>query len=185
MQVTPVLCQRKWNNLLRTYKATKDNKNGTGRAPTRFLFFKKMDDFLGDKPNISSPHAVDVSKIPSIDTSQPGTSRVGQEFEPEPSGISSGETMEVEVTNKKKDERQGVKRKNFQTEYYKAKTRYYNTKTDILKQKQKSYEQHLAALLEIETRKANWYERKVTSSEKRSKALEEMLLIEKQKTQKE
>lgn len=42
-------CSRKWNNLMRTYRVSKDNKNKTGRAPIKFDFFDEIDDILGDR----------------------------------------------------------------------------------------------------------------------------------------
>ncbi|KAJ8909420.1 hypothetical protein NQ315_013330 [Exocentrus adspersus] len=39
IQFTEKACQKKWFNLMRTYKATLDAKNKSGRAPTRFIFF--------------------------------------------------------------------------------------------------------------------------------------------------
>lgn len=57
---TPELCKKKWLNLLKTYKACKDLKGKTGKGPSRFLFFERMDEILGREPNFSSPHTIDL-----------------------------------------------------------------------------------------------------------------------------
>ncbi|CAH2085768.1 unnamed protein product [Euphydryas editha] len=41
-------CQKKWNNLLRTYRTCKDK---SGRAPIRFMFFEAMDEVIGTRPS--------------------------------------------------------------------------------------------------------------------------------------
>lgn len=56
--VTATQCRNKWNNLLRSYKKHIDGVNTTGSEPSKFHFFKSMDDILGDKPTMSCPHAV-------------------------------------------------------------------------------------------------------------------------------
>jgi len=58
--VSKPACSKKWQNILRTYKSCKDSKKQTGRGSTRFLFYDKMDEFLRQKPNNSSPHSIDV-----------------------------------------------------------------------------------------------------------------------------
>lgn len=70
---TKELCTAKWSNLQRSYKHAKDlsrNQTKTGRAPTKFLFFDVMDEFLGNKPSNSSPHTMGSlkKKIPQSDT---------------------------------------------------------------------------------------------------------------------
>ncbi|GLV40084.1 hypothetical protein CBL_02969 [Carabus blaptoides fortunei] len=65
IEVTPLLCSKKWQNLVRTYKACKDIKNKSGRGPVRFQFFDALDNLLGSKPNFASPHSVDVRNIPT------------------------------------------------------------------------------------------------------------------------
>ncbi|CAH0562923.1 unnamed protein product [Brassicogethes aeneus] len=68
--MTSTGCLKKWQNLLRTYKVCKDAKSKTGRGPTRFNFFEKMDGFLGSQPNNSSPHSIDVQLLGEASTSQ-------------------------------------------------------------------------------------------------------------------
>ncbi|KAK9738600.1 hypothetical protein QE152_g9762 [Popillia japonica] len=45
-----------------------DNRKATGRGTMKFQFFEAMDGFMGGKPNINSPHAVNVSSF--IDNNQ-------------------------------------------------------------------------------------------------------------------
>ncbi|VEN54142.1 unnamed protein product [Callosobruchus maculatus] len=52
--------RKKWENLGRTYKNTKDKKNKSGRYPVRFVYFERMDELLGNKPSNCSPHTFDV-----------------------------------------------------------------------------------------------------------------------------
>nr|CAI5846436.1 unnamed protein product [Callosobruchus analis] len=44
----------------KTYKNTKDKKNKSGRCPVRFVYFDRLDELLGEKPNNCSPHTIDV-----------------------------------------------------------------------------------------------------------------------------
>nr|CAI5847389.1 unnamed protein product [Callosobruchus analis] len=53
-------CKKKWENLIRTYKNTKDKKNKSGRCPVCFVYFDRLDELLGEKPNNCSPHTIDV-----------------------------------------------------------------------------------------------------------------------------
>ncbi|KAI4468017.1 hypothetical protein MML48_2g00001852 [Holotrichia oblita] len=39
-------CEMKWRNLIRTYKAIKDNKKSTGRGAIRFQFYNELDEIL-------------------------------------------------------------------------------------------------------------------------------------------
>ncbi|KAJ8912400.1 hypothetical protein NQ315_013466 [Exocentrus adspersus] len=54
--------RKKWENLCRTYKNCKDLKSKTGRGPTRFKFFEKLDEILGGAPTNCSPHSLDVCR---------------------------------------------------------------------------------------------------------------------------
>lgn len=56
-------CEVKWRNLIRTYKAIKDNKKTTGRGAIRFQFYDKMDEILGEKPTMSCTHTIDSSSL--------------------------------------------------------------------------------------------------------------------------
>lgn len=64
--LTAEMVQSKWKSLVRSYNSAKDNKNKTGRAPSRFQFFEEMDDLLGNKPSNSCKH--------SMESSEPGPS---------------------------------------------------------------------------------------------------------------
>lgn len=56
-----LLCKSKWKSLLRSYSAAVDNKNKTGRGPSRFQFFEEMDAILGTKPSQNCSHTLDTS----------------------------------------------------------------------------------------------------------------------------
>jgi hypothetical protein len=69
--VTFILCLaylRKRQNLQRTYnyKSTKNLKKKTGRGPTRFVYFDRLDELLGEKPNNSNPHSIDVATMQEV-----------------------------------------------------------------------------------------------------------------------
>ncbi|XP_018574656.1 uncharacterized protein LOC108913573 [Anoplophora glabripennis] len=79
----PKTCQKKWENLVRTYKSSKDLKTKTGRGPTKFMFFNRMDEILGDTPTNSSPHSIDVCNISQVEsTHQDSNSNVIEECTP-------------------------------------------------------------------------------------------------------
>lgn len=52
-------CQTKWKSLNRSYSVAKDNKNKTGRGPSRFQFFEEMDAILGTKPSNHCEHTLE------------------------------------------------------------------------------------------------------------------------------
>lgn len=47
---TPDQCHVKWKSLLRSYKLCKENRNRTGKSPSKFNFFNQMDQILGEQP---------------------------------------------------------------------------------------------------------------------------------------
>lgn len=55
------LCKAKWKSLVRSYSAAVDNKNRTGRGPSRFQFFEEIDAILGTKPSQKCSHTLDTS----------------------------------------------------------------------------------------------------------------------------
>ncbi|KAI4463728.1 myb/sant-like dna-binding domain [Holotrichia oblita] len=61
-------CKKKWQNLVRTYKSTKDIRSRTGRGPVKFSFYSRLDDILGDLPSNASPHLLDTDNIESQDS---------------------------------------------------------------------------------------------------------------------
>jgi hypothetical protein len=65
------ICQNKWKNLLRSYKVAKDTKNRTGRGPSRFHFFDKMDDLLGEKPSNKCSHSLESSSLDNLEDQFP------------------------------------------------------------------------------------------------------------------
>lgn len=149
-----------------------------------------MDELLGDKPNISSPHSIDVSQIEN-ESMQPGMSReteAGFTFSTGTSSESQVQTntelvmsRESEPSQEPEGNQPVVKRRNVQAEYLKSKQNYYKTKTESLLKKEEAYEKHLAVLQETERQKASLYERKVKSDEKKAQALSEMVILEKEK----
>ncbi|KAK9738180.1 hypothetical protein QE152_g10090 [Popillia japonica] len=56
------------DNRKATGRGTMNNRKATGRGTMKFQFFEARDGFMGDKPNINSPHAVNVSSF--IDNNQ-------------------------------------------------------------------------------------------------------------------
>jgi hypothetical protein len=71
--VSSYACQSKWKNLLRSCKSCKDHKNKTGRGPSRFLFFEKMD-LLGEKPSNKCEHTLESSNLLHIEDVAPSPS---------------------------------------------------------------------------------------------------------------
>lgn len=65
--VTAVQCQVKWKSLVRTYTTTKDNKNKTGRGPTRFQFLEEIYSILGTKPSNQCDHSLESSEETKTD----------------------------------------------------------------------------------------------------------------------
>jgi len=57
--------QKKWLNLVCTYKNTKDVKSRTGRGPVKFTFYDRLDELLDDSPANASPHTLDVDELQS------------------------------------------------------------------------------------------------------------------------
>jgi hypothetical protein len=57
---------RRRHNLQRTYKSTKNLKKKTGRGPTRFVYFDRLDELLSEKPNNSSPNSIDVATMQEV-----------------------------------------------------------------------------------------------------------------------
>lgn len=49
---------KKWQNLVRTYKNTKDVKSRTGRGPVKFTFYDRLD----ESPSNASPYSLDVDE---------------------------------------------------------------------------------------------------------------------------
>lgn len=66
IQKSAVSCERKWRNLIRTYKNIKDNRQKTGRGSRRFAYYDAMDEILGNKPSTSCAHTINVGVKKSI-----------------------------------------------------------------------------------------------------------------------
>ncbi|KAJ8909741.1 hypothetical protein NQ315_014009 [Exocentrus adspersus] len=59
---TPEQCAQKWKRLERSYKTAKGNQNKSGRSPSRFFFFEKIDNILVTKLSNSCKHALESSE---------------------------------------------------------------------------------------------------------------------------
>jgi hypothetical protein len=101
-----------------TYKDCKEKKKKTGRGPTKFMFFDRLDEIVGDQPNHSSPHTIDL-----VNYAEPNDQIVDQN---------------EEVENSNKHEEAGKpnnrKRKQPTLEYIKMKQQYYEQKELLWKQ---------------------------------------------------
>lgn len=67
-RVTPSQCQIKWKSLIRSYKTAKDNKRKTGKDPSRFAYFRMIDDIFGNKLNSQCAHTLEADgdeKLPT------------------------------------------------------------------------------------------------------------------------
>ncbi|VEN44007.1 unnamed protein product [Callosobruchus maculatus] len=140
-------CKKKWENLVRTYKNTKDKKNKSGRCPVRFVYFERMDELLGDKPSNCSPHTFDV-----------GASTSRQTQEPEAPALAD-QSLENVARQENIETRKKPKR-NISLQYVEVKKTYYDRKAT-------AYEEYTRKKLEI-------MERKVILEERKVKALEAM-----------
>ncbi|KAJ4428639.1 hypothetical protein ANN_24684 [Periplaneta americana] len=70
--VSAIECDRKWRNLLTTYKRRKDTSRKSGEGALPFWEFEAtMDAFMGDKPNIEPPRSHLVSTLPQTDHTSP------------------------------------------------------------------------------------------------------------------
>lgn len=166
-------CSKKWQNLMRTYKVSKDVKTKSGRGPTRFLFFDRMDEFLGDQPNNSSPHSIDVNS-PSCSShnlevnishsmSNPGCSSKNSSCESTVSGSNCQDTTDKE--NKVSNPR---KRRNIMQDYIKRKTCFLqNREAEIQKEKEEKHKRHQERM--------DVFKKKMELEERRIKALEELV----------
>lgn len=113
------------------YKSCKDTKSKTGRGPTRFTFFQRMDEILGDSPTNSSPHSIDVDKIPNSGSSS-GLQNQSHELELDEDNVLNRAVLLHEEENRDKIEKRGKsKRKNPTIKYINIKKRYLEKKLKI------------------------------------------------------
>lgn len=67
IQVTAAMVQSKWHSLLKSYRKAKDNRNKTGRGPSRFHFFDMMDEILASTTESSWSYTINLSKPDASD----------------------------------------------------------------------------------------------------------------------
>lgn len=150
------MCSKKWENLVRTYKTTKDKKSKTGRGPTRFAYFDRLDDLLGDSPTNSSPHSIDVNKTSitnnTVTVSSPSASRSPSPQQNPPKKC----------------------RKNPSMEYVKVKTGYYKKKEEERQKREERVENYLKENIRLKQEKLVSLNKKVELEERKVKALEKM-----------
>nr|CAI5854010.1 unnamed protein product [Callosobruchus analis] len=137
-------CKKKWENLIRTYKNTKDKKNKSGRCPVRFVYFDRLDELLGEKPNNCSPHIIDV-----------GASTSSQVMETVASPVVADQVVE----NCPQQENIGkLKYRSKQNIVCGIKEKYYDHKATV-------YEEYTKKKLALMERKVVLEERKITALE--------------------
>ncbi|XP_031341096.1 uncharacterized protein LOC116181896 [Photinus pyralis] len=110
--ITEVMARNKWKSLCRSYSKAKDNRNRTGQAPARFLFFDLMDDVLGDKPTNNCQHSINSNNAPLTDltnsesTEQPIVAETDEHVasESEKKTKASAKTSLVEYIKLKREE---------------------------------------------------------------------------------
>jgi len=59
----PEKVKRKWHRLIESFKKAKDNNNSTGRATSKFQFFKEIDSLIGDHHDIEFPVTATASGV--------------------------------------------------------------------------------------------------------------------------
>lgn len=96
--ITATHAQNKWKSLTRSYKKAKDTKNRTGQGPSRFLFFDKIEDILGNKPSNKCSHSVNSM---DIENKQPETKQLDKNIEILP-GTSTDSELTENTENKKR-----------------------------------------------------------------------------------
>lgn len=161
-QAPPNICKKKWSNLVKTYTNCKDMKRRTGKGPTRFQFFDELDEILGDKPNIASPHTIDISETyPHAEPQhEDNLNETG----------ATEESNETEVTDEITNEAATASEIEEQvptTASRKRKSVLSTIKEDILKLKDKVQKKE-----EHEQRKLRLLETRLTLEERKVKALE-------------
>nr|CAI5829058.1 unnamed protein product [Callosobruchus analis] len=139
--------KKKWENLIRTYKNTKDKKNKSGRCPVRFVYFDRLDELLGEKPNNCSPHTIDV-----------GASTSSQAMETVASPVVADQVVENCPQQENIETRGKRKKKNVSSQYVELKKKYYDHKATV-------YEEYTKKKLALMKRKVVLEERKIIALE--------------------
>lgn len=132
-------------------------KQKTGRGPTRFLFYDRLDELLGDKPNNSSPHSIDVATSSVSKTSSTGGT----------DSMKEAEDSDNKVSNSTKR-----KRSNPSADLLTVKKDYYLKKQCVLEKKQKDVENYLQETIKLKREKLDLYKKKVEVEERKVNAIE-------------
>ncbi|KAJ8914167.1 hypothetical protein NQ315_016246 [Exocentrus adspersus] len=166
--VTDAACKKKWLNLLRTYKATKDTRNRTGRGPVKFEYFNRLDELLDDSPSNASPHSLDVSEIETTDSQCESQS-------------DSSINLQVETETSSFASLQLGKRKNPTAELVKIKRRYFENKVEKANEKETNRNLYLQENLRLKTEKVEISKKKLELEERKLQVLEDLKNILKEK----
>ncbi|KAF5287259.1 hypothetical protein FQR65_LT02132 [Abscondita terminalis] len=154
INVTTSTCTQKWKNLLRSYKQCIDNTKRTGRGPMRFHYFDQMNEFLGNKPNMSSSHTIDtIIRTSFTATSESNSVSITESESSNMCDIQTADTTECLENNENLEPKSMPKRKNARSEYFKAKTQYYNLKRNDVEKKAQERNNYLKKKLDLEERK--------------------------------
>ncbi|KAK4886405.1 hypothetical protein RN001_002676 [Aquatica leii] len=116
-------CRNKYKSLERTYKSNKDKNLKSGRGASRFFFYDKMEELLGNKPANKNDHTLE-SSVPSplsLDTNSNSTlSETPPLLSPNPDesvkrGIKRKSEKETEK-QKRHEERMNIEKEKLQVE---------------------------------------------------------------------
>lgn len=158
--------QKKWLNLVRTYKNTKDIKSRTGRGPVKFTFYDRLDELLGDSPSNTSPHSLDVDELANTEI----------EFRTPTPNFDSN----LEKSSCSTDSSCTKKRKNPSMELVKVKKKFFEEKMEKAKEREIIRKHYLEESLKYKKEKLDLYKKKLEIEKEKVKVLEDL-----QKTLKE
>lgn len=139
--------QNKWKSLTRSYSKAKDNKNLSGRGPTRFLFFDALENILGEKPTNACNHSIN-SIVKRVDKKIPESNCVEAEAETSGPPIIIEENEAPTVKNKMGSNKLKKEYLEMKKEEYKKKDLRHKEKMAIEKER-----------LEIDKRKMSLLEK--------------------------
>ncbi|XP_029666527.1 trihelix transcription factor GT-3b-like [Formica exsecta] len=165
IEVSELACKKKWQNLVLTYKNTKDVQSKTGRGPVKFTFYNRLDELLGDSPSSASPHSLDVNELQS-------------QVEPTLNFDSDTSSERPSCSN---DSSCMQKRKNPSMELVKVKKKFFEEKMEKIKEKEISRKLYVEESLKYKKEKLDLYKEKLEMEKKKIKALEDLQKILKEK----
>ncbi|CAH1107041.1 unnamed protein product [Psylliodes chrysocephalus] len=129
--------QNKWKSLMRSYTKCKDNRNRTGQGPSRFLFYERIYDFVGDKPQNECSHSINsledsesdvtVENIEDEENIQPES--INKNTEPGITENADG-NMQEKHTNSQGHHKKRLSEKQIKKEYFKIKKEEYKKKAN-------------------------------------------------------